>query len=168
MYVVTLPFLNSEIERFIADIGDYYPRLSPSFKICNSVGTRLIESIEPSRWTAFFGYYSLFTAKGSNTRIIQFSELTEESKYFINFGENYPQQRPQGIFEGTMQSYWGKREFYIGQKRSYTHIFRHLKAKNMKAGGSTDLQIKEYLGEKNLKSAQAYIYSEIYTNLPIT
>ena len=168
MYLVSLPFLNQEIGRFIANIGTFYPRLSPSFKICYSVGTRLVESVEPSRWTAFLNYYSLQTAKGSATRIIKFDELTEESRYFLDNEENYPQQRPQGIFEGTMHAYWAGREYYIGEKRSYTHIFRHLKAKNMKAQGFRDTQIQEYLGEKKLSSAKGYIYSEIYTNLPIT
>jgi integrase len=166
MYSVSLEFLNQTLIQFNSDIGTLYPRLSPSFKICFDVGTRLIESIQPSRWELKKNYFILTTAKGSEKREIKLKELQEESIYFLLNSPDAYQERPQTIYEYTMRRFYKGREFYIGEKRSYTHIFRHRIAKNMKAEGKNDKTIQKYLGEKTIISAQQYIYSEIYTNLP--
>lgn len=49
------------------------------------------------------------------------------------------------------------------KKRLTTHIFRHVYAKNLKKNDLSDEQIQKKLGEKELKSAQNYIYSTLYT-----
>jgi len=166
MYEVSLEFLNLTLIEFNAQIGTFYPRISPSFKICFVVGTRLIESIQPTRWQNLGSEFKLTTAKGSDYRIINYTELQPESIYYLLNGEDAYQERPQTLYENTMKRFYQGREFYIGEKRSFTHIFRHRIAKNMKAEGYNDGQIQQYLGEKTLVSAKQYIYSEIYTNLP--
>lgn len=51
--------------------------------------------------------------------------------------------------------------FRINQKPVSTHLFRYNYARKLKASGSTDLEIKDKLGERRLSSAQAYIYGNI-------
>ena len=48
------------------------------------------------------------------------------------------------------------------RKQVSTDLFRHNKAKRLFAEGYTETQIQNYLGEKDLKNALAYINSEIY------
>lgn len=166
MYSVSLEFLNLTLVEFNNSIDTLYPRLAPSFKICFNVGTRLIESIQPTRWENLGASFRLTTAKNSYPRIINYAELEAESIYYLLNAENAYQERPQTLYETTMKRFYKGREFYIGEKRSFTHIFRHRIAKNMKAEGKSDGQIQQYLGEKTLISAKQYIYSTIYTNLP--
>ncbi len=52
---------------------------------------------------------------------------------------------------------------YVRSKPITTHIFRHLKAKQLKASGQSDIAIQGVLGQKKLSSTQVYIYSTIYT-----
>jgi hypothetical protein len=145
----------------------FCPRIAANIQLMWSTGCRLIESVEASRWSVNGNKITLDTAKRNNKRKFFFDEIPEISKKFIESGENFGLEKPQNTFQYQQQLFFGARIFTIGEKKSFNHLFRHNVARQKKKAGWTDKQIKIWLGEKNLISAEQYIYSDIFTNLPL-
>jgi hypothetical protein len=54
---------------------------------------------------------------------------------------------------------------FVGKKQCTNHLFRHNYVKKLIAKGMTDEQIRIHMGERQMKSALAYINS-IFTTVP--
>lgn len=145
----------------------FCPRIAPNIVLMWATGCRLVESVEATRWTVSGPKVILDTAKRNNPRKFLFSEIPDLGKQFIEAGINLGLEKPQNTFQYQQQLFFGARIFTIGEKKSFNHLFRHNVARQKKVAGWTDREIKIWLGEKNLISAEQYIYSDIFTNLPL-
>lgn len=145
----------------------FCPRIAANIVLMWATGCRLVESVEATRWTVSGTEVILDTAKRNNPRKFLFAEIPELGKQFIEAGVNLGLEKPQNTFQYQQQLFFGARTFTIGEKNSFNHLFRHNVARQKKVLGWTDKQIQIWLGEKTLIAAEQYIYSDIYTNLPV-
>jgi integrase len=107
--------------------------------------------------------YTVKTEKKSNDRSFNYDELNNIFADCLKNNTTYILPQNYRYISRAFRKLLPITNIYIGNKPVNTHIFRHYKAKQLKNKGYTDEQIKDYLGEKDLKNAQTYINSEIYT-----
>lgn len=125
-------------------------------------GCRANDVLKFNNWTLLGnGNLQLQPQKNNLLRIFEPSEVNNDFYNAIVENESYLD----GLFYRKYQYYMEKilhtKYFKINDKPVSTHLFRYNYARQMKANGFTDVQIKEKLGERQLSSAQAYIYSQI-------
>jgi integrase len=151
---ITLAFLNS--------IVDVYPLHYEFYSNLVLTGARITEMKTFSRWQILQnGDLLLNTEKNNNNRIFKPDEVTE--KYYISLVSNYDifYNISARQFTYFFNTYYPAKNIQHKTKPLSCHVFRHLKAKKLKSLNKTDEEIQIYLGEKELKSAENYIYSQL-------
>lgn len=139
---------------------------SKELKICAIMqymtGARANDILNFSRWTLLAnGNVQLQPQKNNLLRIFTpeevdsgfYSALVDNCNYF---GGLYYRK-----YEYYLERVLHSHIFRVNQKPVSTHLFRYNYARKMKENGFTDVEIKDKLGERQLVSAQAYIYSQI-------
>lgn len=134
-----------------------------AFQLMFDTGCRVNETIEINRWNIINStQITLKPQKGNLIRTFNQADLDPE---FINSIQNnlpISYNLTTDKLRYSLKTHFVNYGFYIGNKKSVSHIFRHNFAKQLKLRGFTDNQIKLSLGEKNLSSAVGYIYSDVY------
>ena len=126
-------------------------------------GCRCNDVLERNRWKLLLdNRLELTPQKNNNKRYFNQEEVTEYwySSFLLDvdcfFDIDY--RKFNYYLEMSLNKYY----LMTFSKRISTHIFRHNFARKLKLQGLTDNQIKDRLGEKQLSSAQKYIYSQIF------
>lgn len=157
---------NTDLENTLSSALSNQLLYSKELKICANMqymtGARANDILNFSRWTLLAnGNVQLQPQKNNLLRIFTPEEV--DSGFYSALVDNY------NYFEGL---YYRKYEYYlerilhshifrVNQKPVCTHLFRYNYARKMKENGFTDVDVKDKLGERQLVSAQAYIYSQI-------
>ncbi len=161
---LTFPELNSALNEFLSQIESFDFFLHDLFYNLFLTGVRYTELFELSRWQ----YYDdnkivLNTAKDSYDRTFTFNDISFPLYESIITGQFLYGTCAYTTTVRYFRRFFRYPDVYLGTKRISTHIFRHHKAKQLKNDGYSDLEIQAYFGEKDMKNAQTYIYSQIFT-----
>lgn len=160
--VFTTEEINQFCLHFLETCTKAHPRYFPLFDTLYRTGMRFEDCFTLERWEIIGKQkVAVSTAKGSDIRILDGSEINPSLFAAVEGGNtlffNFSYSTALRYFSLAFP----QPNLQIGEKKVKTHIFRHNKARTLKASGLSDHQIQKYLGEKNLSSANAYIYSII-------
>lgn len=164
--ILTIEQINAELVRIVNKCYSVEPITAPLMEVMYQNGVRVNEAIERSLWT-FQGtdVVVLTPQKYNDMRIFDKSDIPElflnylQNEHLLNFTPNY--SRLNYLFN-ILTIY---PDVYIGRKKSTNHLFRHNYVKKLLAKGMTPEQIRSHMGERQLKSAMAYINST-FTTVP--
>jgi len=150
-----------KVNEFVNLSKNLYNPFAITLSLLQSTGIRSSE-LQSLNWELLDdNKFLLYTLKNSSPRIFEASELNEE---FIDYLLN-PSKKKLIINYTTLLYYLELLQknyrFFLKDKNLLLHMFRHAYAKRLKLQGLTDIEIQLKMAEKNLKSAQHYIYSEI-------
>jgi integrase len=133
------------------------------FSTMRRTGLRFEDAHNITRWTDNHnGTFSVETAKHSAIRTIPYADVSD--LHLQRLQSNHPY-----VFPYSYASYlryftmFSPAPFLLCKSKPIkTHLFRHIRARELKAAGHTDAEIQQYLGEQQITSAQQYIYSIIH------
>lgn len=161
--IITDVDLNNVLQDVVYNSYYYYPVVKDVLELLLISGCRINDVLEFNRWSVVDGTkIKLKPEKNNNDRLFEESQLTSlwfnsvQNNVDLFFDINYSKV----VYE--LKKKFDKYYFMSYNKRLLSHIFRHNYAKQLKLNGSTDLEIKNLMGEKKLSSAQNYIYSQIF------
>ncbi|NOZ36007.1 MAG: site-specific integrase [Chlorobi bacterium] len=144
-----------------SELNDIF--LHSLFDTLYKTGLRVGEVTDWSQWTIVSKkYLQVQTLKGSNPRTFKNKKLNQIYVDLIRYNTTYLAQFNYKNLSRAFNRFAPYSQLLIGNKQVSTHLFRHNKAKKLKAKGYTDIEIQTYLGEKDLKNALVYINSKIY------
>lgn len=153
--------LDSNLRYILDSVKQIEPAVYPSFSAMYHLGCRASESIDRSLWSVNpDNSYSLRPLKNNDVRQFNSFEVPFEFQLFIE-GVNVPDyivnyERLRYLFK--MFSIYPR--IWIGKKESTCHLFRHNYVKKLLSQGLSYEDVRIKLGEKNMKSAMAYIDSQ--------
>lgn len=153
--------LDSNLRYILDSIRKIEPAVYPSFCAMYYLGCRASESIDRSLWSVNpDNSYTLQPLKNNDVRHFDSFEVPFEFQLFIE-GINVPDynvnyERLRYLFK--MFSIYPR--IWVGKKESTCHLFRHNYVKKLLSQSFTNEEIRVKLGEKNMKSALAYIDSQ--------
>lgn len=126
-------------------------------------GARANDVIEFNRWSEYNSTQLLLQPqKGNNARIFNKSDINNDFVYGVVNNENILEFETFRKYDYYLKLTLNRFGLSVGNKGINTHIFRHNYAKKLKDDGSTDVEIKDLLGEVRQSSANSYIYSNVY------
>ena len=155
--------INNICRRIVETSEKYDIFLHSVFETLFLTGLRAGEVVDFSRWSAdSYGNLIVQTQKNSNPRTFEITDISPVfadviltgNTQLINFNYKYLQR--------SFRRFADYPQLFVGNKQVSTHLFRHNKAKRLFVAGYTETEIQNYLGEKDLKNALAYINSDIY------
>jgi len=158
--------LDEALQYVIERCNSDQPFFSKYYKALYHLGIRATEALLPSIWSfPTSNTVVLQPHKGNNLRFFVRSDIPEDYLQSILFPEfiNVIPSYSQLNYLFQIYMYYGK--IWIGNKSSTLHLFRHNYVKKLKAIGLSDEDIRVRIGEKELSSAQQYIYSEYFVDI---
>jgi len=130
------------------------------FNLLYLTGCRINDILEFQRWNVLNnGDLLLQPQKNNNLRLFKQNEVTLLFYNSILENNNMFNGMLYGSCEYHLLKVINKYDIRKDKKKITTHLYRHNYTKKLKMKGFTDEQIKVILGEKQLASAQNYIYS---------
>lgn len=164
MKVFTLQELQIIAVTILDNFRDFDPYMYAYFNTMFLTGARFGDVYDYSRWSVVDSErISLMPQKGNNLRT--FFNIDIDAYLLNSIQNNYDFSN---MISYSNSLIWFKRfspepNLMVKNKPVLTHLFRHIKAKELSANGYTDGQIKTYFGQSKIASTQAYIYSQVYT-----
>ena len=163
MKILSLKEIDAVCKQVVRSAEKYDIFLYAFFDTLYKTGLRSGEVIDFSRWSMITKeLLQVQTLKGSNPRIFKNEELNPIFVDLICYDSTHIAQYNYKSLQRAFNRFAPYSQLLIGNKQVSTHLFRHNKAKHLKASGSSEEEIQKYLGEKDLKNAQIYISSKIY------
>jgi integrase len=127
-------------------------------------GCRASESIELSRWSLFNqNTIKLQPQKRNDIRIFDASTLDPVNFFKISNQIEYAAYINYRRLEYAISGLIGQFGIVIKNKSSVCHLFRHNYVQRLLLQDKSDIEIKDLLGERTMKSTNDYILSEIYS-----
>lgn len=165
--ILTNQDIDNNLIQIIEKARNDYPPIIPVFEIMYYKGVRAQEATNLERWY-FINPTTIILSplKYNDKRTFNKEELPAS---FLDYLKSYPQIPYFFNYDRTnylFNLYTNYSSIYIGEKKSTLHLFRHNFVKKLVAEGKTDTQIQQILGERQLRSAQAYINS-VFSTEPI-
>jgi site-specific recombinase XerD len=132
------------------------------YQVMRATGCRAVEAISPEMWQVVTpDVFALQPQKGNNIRIIPTVELPDLFTQVLLSDTDYVQSTTYQKLEYHLNRVIKKYDIRVGGKGVACHLYRHAYARGLKAGGASDNEIKQALGERRQSSADAYIYSQV-------
>lgn len=157
---------DSDLNTCITDIFTNELLYTKKLFICANMqyltGCRANDVLKFENWSVLMsGDIQLQPQKNNLLRV--FSPLEIDSDFYsaLLVNTNYLSGLMYRKYQYYIERILHTKYFRINDKPVSTHLFRYNYARQMKANGFTDVEIKDKLGERQLTSAQAYIYSQI-------
>ncbi|MDR0567472.1 MAG: hypothetical protein LBG47_10650 [Prevotellaceae bacterium] len=163
MQPVPLATLQQYCDQMLSSLRPFDAVAHALYHTMRNTGLRFEDCYNTDRWRDNGNStFSVATAKHSNTRTIPYSLLSP--LHLQRLTNNTPHVFPYSYTQYLRYyaRFFPAPRLMCRHKPIKTHLFRHLKAKELKASGVNDANIQAYLGERQLSSAQQYIYSTIY------
>ena len=156
--------IDRDLNRVCNCIAKHEPIFYPYFEVMYDLGVRAVESFDMSRWRVdVSGAVVLQPQKGNDVRIFDKNLLSSTFLSYIKGEINIPDYINYDRLNSAFRRYTMYYNMYVGNKKSSLHLFRHNFVKQQMLLGYSDEEIQQILGERNIKSAQAYINS-VYRN----
>ena len=156
--------IDRDLNRVCNCIAKHEQIFYPFFEVMYDLGVRAVESFDMSRWRIdASGVVILQPQKGNDVRIFDKNLLSSTFLSYIKGEINIPDYINYDRLNSAFRRYTMYYNIYVGNKKSSLHLFRHNFVKQQMLLGYSDEEIQQILGERNIKSAQAYI-SSVYRN----
>ena len=157
---------NTDLENTLSQALSSQLLYSKELKICANMqymtGARANDVLNFTRWTLLAnGNVQLQPQKNNLLRLFTPEEIDSNFYEALVIDSNCFEGLFYRKYEYYLERILHSHIFRVNQKPVCTHLFRYNYARKMKENGFTDAEIKEKLGERQLTSAQAYIYSQI-------
>lgn len=154
--------LQTDLQGFLNTIERISATYYLAFKVQYVTGCRFNELRQISRFSIIDSTdFSLQPQKGNNLRTLPISIIPSEFLSMIQAQDDYFQ----GLTQSTASYYF--RTFYFGKrifhdnKQLTTNLFRHHFCKSLYNSGYSVSQIAYQLGERDVKNAENYIFSDL-------
>lgn len=155
--------VNNNLQRVLNFVQKNEPACLPYFAVMYNLGIRASESFNFNLWSLENqNFIILRPLKYNDVRVFSLEEIPISflnllhNNNLTNYKVNY--SRLNYLYNsGALYN-----NIYIGNKSTTLHLFRHIYVKRLILRGFSDIEIKNNLGERNLKSALAYINSKFH------
>lgn len=154
--------LQSDLQGFLNTIERISATYHLAFRVQYVTGCRFNELRQISRFSIIDStQYNLQPQKGNNVRILPLNLLPPDFVAMIQSQDDYFQGLTQSTASYYFRTfYYGKRIFH-DNKQLTTNLFRHHFCKFLYNSGYTVSQIAYNLGERDIKNAENYIFSDL-------
>ncbi|WP_286833310.1 MULTISPECIES: hypothetical protein [unclassified Proteiniphilum] len=164
--ILTIQDIDSNLINIIERCKRLEPASTPMFEIMYHCGVRVQEATTPQLWDDLDGtHLVLKPQKYNDIRIFKNEDIPDSFRNFLKYSKNWlikPNYDRINYIYSLLTMY---PSVYVGRKKCTNHLFRHNYVKKLIAKGMTDEQIRIHMGERQMKSALAYINS-IFTTVP--
>lgn len=159
--------IDRDLNRVCNCIAKHEQIFYPFFEVMYDLGVRAVESFDISRWRIdASGVVILQPQKNNDVRIFDKNLLSDTFISYIKGELKVPEFINYDRLNSAFRRYTMYYNIFVGNKKSSLHLFRHNFVKQQMLLGYGDEEIQQILGERNLKSAQAYTNS-VYRNRQI-
>jgi integrase len=149
-------------QQFIACLYSIGEESAPIFDTISRLGLRFIEAYDLKNWEKKGEEtYILNTVKHSEKRIFTANELPGTFRELIDQNIETSSQYSYRTLSRIYAKYFKYPYAKVKNKNCKTHIFRHIKALELKRSGLSDIEIQKYFGHKNIKSTLEYTENDI-------
>lgn len=159
MVTVNDNVLDSMLLEFVNDCKKKSLQAYNTFGILYYSGFRISEIINLDVLDLNNGTFVMQPLKNNNIRTLSYSEFPLDFRDIIKHSTNVFLFNSVSSAQHFFSNHWKYKTIFHKTKNVASHLFRHNYAKKLKNQGLTDGQIQLKLGEKQLSSAQNYIYS---------
>lgn len=165
MNIVTLEVLEKASITFLERIQIYNPIQASIYQNQIVTGARFNDVAKLANWSIVNDKtIKLQPQKKNDIRVFNIEELDVMLVDQLRSGYDMYRQTSYKNAVEVFNSMFPVRRMMVKNKSIKTHIFRHIKAKQLKRQELSDNDIRLYLGERSQRSANDYIYSTIYSN----
>lgn len=163
MILYELSHIQADLIQFKERIAGFNPCYSSLFNTMFNFGFRIGEMTNVSRWNiSELPSIIIDTEKNSNNRIIQLSDLDDFAKQRIEMGLFPFLNTSNSVANYFFKVYFPKSRIIIDTKSVTTHLFRYYNFKYFSAIGLSDIEIGQFMGEKEINNTINYINSQLY------
>lgn len=164
MRIYTLEELESASILFLERVQIYNPIQASIYQNQINLGCRFNDVMKLAKWKEVNDLTcTLQPQKNNSLRVFNKSDLDVILRHQLENGYDLYSTTSYSDAISVFYRMFPIPNIRIKNKPVKTHIFRHIKAKRLKANGMTDNEIRLYLGENMQRSANDYIYSTVYT-----
>ena len=163
MLILGLEMLLEVRDKFLSRISVSFGEVLPLFLAMSELGLRFSEAYELKRWEVVNNsLYKLRTAKKGEFRLISINDIPELFLLRLQANIDYATPYSYSTILRIFKKYYLVSNMKVGGKGIGTHIFRHIKAKDLYAKGYSVEDIQLYFGHIKVESTLTYINSSIY------
>lgn len=166
--IYTPDAIDRDLKRVVGASFFRFPYFHAFFETMYLLGCRAREVTDISLWEIADGGSIVLSPLKNNDKRVFSKEYVSEVFYDYIVAGAFPLQ---GVNYSRLQQEFKRlslyNHIYIGNKKASLHLFRHNFVKKLVSQGHTEEEIKNILGEKNIKSVKSYTES-VYTNRPIS
>lgn len=154
-------------DEILSDLCSYRPEFTLLATLQRKSGCRIQELFQPERWhPASNSLLQVQPQKGNAVRLLQFSDIGfENAEKFVPTHQDMarlPSRQYERAFSLVVRQKGLWRLYEDGFSRPSTHLFRHVKIKEMSAQGYDNGLIATWIGEKNVTSLEYYLNSQYF------
>lgn len=154
-------------EELLASLIQYRPEFANLARLQRAAGCRIQELFQPQRWTVVSDtMVQVQPQKGNALRVLQLPDLNFRNA--ADFApthadmERLPPRQYERAFSKVVRDKGLWRLYEDGFSRPSTHLFRHVKIKELAADGYDKPFIATWIGEKNVDNLDYYLNSKYY------
>src|SRR5690554_4358708 len=163
MLVLDFEMLLEVRDKFLSRISVSFGEVLPLFLAMSELGLRFSEAYELKRWEVVNNsLYRLKTAKKGEFRFINVNDIPELFLLRLQANLDYATPYSYSTVLRIFNRYYLVSNMKVGRKGIGTHIFRHLRAKDLYTKGYSIEDIQLYFGHIKVESTLTYINSSIY------
>ena len=163
MYPYDFQSLQKDLQGFLNTIERISPTYHLAFSVQYVTGCRFNELRQISRFSIIDSTdFSLQPQKGNNLRTLPISILPPEFISMIQAQDDYFQGLTQSTASYYFRTFYYNKRIFHDNKQLTTNLFRHHYCKYLYNAGYSISQIANNLGERDLKNAENYIFSDLY------
>jgi len=159
MVTVSDAVLDSMLLEFVEECKKKSLQAYNTFGILYYGGFRISEIISLGTLDLNNGTFVMQPRKGNNVRTLSYTDFPLDFRDIIKHSTSVFLFNSVSNAQHFFSNHWKYKTIFHKTKNVSSHLFRHNYAKKLKSQGLTDGQIQLKLGEKQLSSAQNYIYS---------
>ncbi|MDD4438889.1 MAG: hypothetical protein PHS04_12770 [Tissierellia bacterium] len=164
--ILTEQDINNNLLHITDKCWSVEPATAPLFEAMYQLGIRVQEAINPSLWDISKDtHIVLRPQKYNDIRIFTPDDLPVNYLAFLKYSSNWMIKPNYSRLNYLYKKLTLYPRIFVGKKQCTNHLFRHNYVKKLIAKGMTDEQIRIHMGERQMKSALAYINS-IFTTVP--
>lgn len=165
------PLLTYQLALIADEIRDnlalYRPEFTNLANLHRNAGCRVKELFEPDRWKVIgTNTLQIQPQKGNALRVIPLSDLgyTSSGQFEIVLDDiaRLPLRQYERAFTEMVQAAGLWRLYEDGFARPGTHLFRHVKIKELSLQGYDNSYIATWIGEKNVQNLDYYLFSQFF------
>lgn len=162
--VLQLSLLCDEI---VADMCIYRPEFANLVHLHRNAGCRVKELFHPQRWeTVGNNTLQVQPQKHNALRILQLADIgfTDADQFAATFADmqRLPYRQYERAFKLIVRTKNLWRLYEDGYAQPSTHLFRHVKIKELAAQGHDPEYIATWIGEKKVENLDYYLNSKYY------